>query len=435
MPDPSAVAVVLADGRAARTGERPAPFVAADGVRIGEALRPLCGGGVAVLVDGEVATPRVRKGVTPLAKGRPATAVVVAIGRPAESADDVTGTARRAAPLRAVLKLLGDAAVTLVLDPREDATGESAALLEAGLADAVVEADDGRGRSEISGVAGGGLFATAFVAACGTLRADAGPGGLGADELDESLAADVTRLSRESFTTRRRQRPRVVARGGRVPWPAAGEAESVFPGVTLAFDRVDVRPLRSFKQFTKSDRPPEAATASANRFVAARLKPAIEAAAEEAAGRFREAFGFTRREVSTGKAVDGGVTVATPRFEFHVDVAVDADDPRSVRWRERLTRVETAGEVAAGRFDDAFPDGFTTVRTPTRGEAAVAGLIDRFEREGRPVRYDRDATTAEVDLDGPGWTLTASGTEVAVTAASPRGPSELLRRLSEISTA
>ncbi|MEM7810471.1 MAG: hypothetical protein AAF532_03195 [Planctomycetota bacterium] len=439
------IAVVLADGRpAGRKGSR-TPFVASDGEALGKALAEVLGkDAVAVLIDERVDTSTARRTARGLARRGCGAAVVAVVGRPAETVGDVTGTSRRAGPLRATLAELDGLAVTLLVDPREGSVDASSAeeLVRGGAVEAVAVADSDGDGSQFSGVVGGGLFVAAVRSAFVASEPTAGAffPAVDAGRLEETLSRDVNRMLRESFAAGRRQRPRVVSAAGFVPWPAAGGAANGGTGgrfVEIAFESVSRRPLRSYRQISKADRVPAAVTASSTRFVQGRIGPAVADDLEALAGRIRKALAVRRGELTVQPPVDGAGSVICPDFEYRVEVGPDPDAPADVLTRERVDRFETPAAIQEGRYDTLFPDGFEAVVSPPRGALSVAAVIDRLESAGGEVRridYPSDASRVRLELAGTVWSVEVSPEAVRLEAASRRSPSELLAKFHTLLT-
>lgn len=145
------------------------------------------------------------------------------------------------------------------------------------------------------------------------------------------------------------------------------------------------------------------------------------------AKRAREAFGYTRKEVSAAARAGAG-SVITPGFEYAVSVGLDAEAPSEVVWRRELRKIE--GEIG-GALDGVFADVFDRLEMVFEQKQSVEEVIDRIEalrsKEIKVDYEDTDLSRCEIRITGFEGRILVTGERLTVLKPGGGSPSELMK--------
>jgi hypothetical protein len=117
--------------------------------------------------------------------------------------------------------------------------------------------------------------------------------------------------------------------------------------------------------------------------------------------KLKEAFGFTRRELSAAEANDGAGSITTPHFNYSVTVALNPEQLEEVIWTRTVDAIKTPSAIASPAFAAVFDGVFNTLAFKLPSKVSVEDFIDEVEAAKIPelkIKYDRDATFCELQL-------------------------------------
>jgi hypothetical protein len=235
---------------------------------------------------------------------------------------------------------------------------------------------------------------------------------LTATSLQAHLAAEVERTLRKTFQDARTQTPSLYAPAGRrfviadVAPLLAGREGNTDPryqqlkrGSLHTETAAKVKSLSGFRRFHHV---PEHVTPWARQFVAEIAAEEVKADVDAVYSAIRENLGYKRRDVEAGVEPGCGY-VRTPDFDYQVSVALDEEDPATVRWRREVVHIRTPEVVLGEGFQSIFGGSFDTLLFEFAGPFDVQSWVDRVEDEapeGVKLRCASDCSLCEISAAG-----------------------------------
>lgn len=235
-------------------------------------------------------------------------------------------------------------------------------------------------------------------------------GELSADSLQAWLMEELPRVIRKAIAQPLPQTPRIYGSPGVIlARVAAAMAES--PRLNLKqLKRIVFRgekrdAVKNLAGFAKGFKLPEAATPSSQKWMHRLAADDLRAQIEETYNTLREHLGFKRKDLETTLAGEGVGFIRTPKFDYTLSVALDADDPTSVIWRREVSQIKNVDVLRTEAFQRVFAGTLDTLEFEFEKPIDVEALIDRIEDEPPPgvkVRVASDASTCDIAVQGFG---------------------------------
>ncbi|MEZ5980624.1 MAG: hypothetical protein R3F34_20775 [Planctomycetota bacterium] len=180
---------------------------------------------------------------------------------------------------------------------------------------------------------------------------------------------------------------------------------------------------------------PQEKSAHGDALVARLAEGELAAEREERASALRSAFGFKRKELEAFGPEDGVMTLATPLFDYEVQVDVDPDDPSRARTRRRLLRVREPERIDASAFAAAFGRLFLGLEFRTGGAIDVAEVVDAIEDrddESIDLDYDTGLTRCAIAIRGVDASVEVTPELVRVASRTPCDLEDLVRAFARV---
>ncbi|MEZ5980234.1 MAG: hypothetical protein R3F34_18760 [Planctomycetota bacterium] len=138
---------------------------------------------------------------------------------------------------------------------------------------------------------------------------------------------------------------------------------------------------------------PQEKSAHGDALVARLAEGELAAEREERASALRSAFGFKRKELEAFGPEDGVMTLATPLFDYEVQVDVDPDDSS---WRAHAAPVAARRELEAYRRVGSRPRsvGSSSASSSARAERSTS---PRSSTRSRTATTSRSTSTTTPD--------------------------------------
>lgn len=137
--------------------------------------------------------------------------------------------------------------------------------------------------------------------------------------------------------------------------------------------------VRKLKGFVKgSHHEPDACFPAAEAFIRKIGREELEELAESFFQRFRQDFGWKRKELSCTHD-EMGSHLRTPDFELHLSLVQDPKEPRLYCQRLELSGFESFDVLASDGFARCFHGHLDTVRMHFRETLDLADIIDAWE--------------------------------------------------------
>lgn len=161
--------------------------------------------------------------------------------------------------------------------------------------------------------------------------------------------------------------------------------------------------LKNLSGWKKNDRIPDRVGDFSQGLVAKAAAEELTKDLDEVYAKLKEAFGFTRREISAAEPNDGTGTLTTPHFSYSVTVSHNPEQLDEAIWTRTVDAIKTPAQVSSEAFSAAFDGMFSTLAFEMPTKVSIEDFIDEVEAAKIPelkIKYDRDATYCELQLQG-----------------------------------
>ena len=178
----------------------------------------------------------------------------------------------------------------------------------------------------------------------------------------------------------------------------------------------------------RGHRIPDKHEAQATRFFRQLAEAEVAREIEERYATLRKTLGYKRRQLQVTLALEAAA-IATPDFEFHLEVVQDPDDAARARFRRTIQGVATPDVVCSPAFATAFGDGFDGLDLRLEGRIDVEALIDHLEDhepDGWSLDYGHEATALRLAHPELPLTVHVTGERIRLEGPRPQAPSLLL---------
>lgn len=166
--------------------------------------------------------------------------------------------------------------------------------------------------------------------------------------------------------------------------------------------------LKNLSGWKKNDRIPDRVGDFSQALVAKAAAEELTKDLDEVYAKLKEAFGFTRREISAAEPNDGTGTITTPHFSYSVTVSHNPEQLEEAIWTRTVDAIQTPAQVSSEAFSAAFDGMFSTLAFEMPTKVSIEDFIDEVEAAKIPelkIKYDRDATYCELQLQGAAGTI------------------------------
>lgn len=190
--------------------------------------------------------------------------------------------------------------------------------------------------------------------------------------------------------------------------------------------------LKQLSGFRKGSRLPEAATDSANQWVAKMAETELDDDMQKTLDSLRAQFRFKRRELQIDGPIEGLGVITTPFFTYQIMVQVSPTDPSQVVWRRELRQLEQIEKVLCPEFDLCFPPALWALEIPVAEPMDIEEVIDNIEdaeNDSIQVHYDKDCTWCDVRIDGISGTLRVTSSAFLISPPSSIKPQQIFECL------
>jgi len=138
-----------------------------------------------------------------------------------------------------------------------------------------------------------------------------------------------------------------------------------------------VKSLRGFRKGVHHV--PQYASSSAHGFIHSIAEDELREDVDEVFRALRTHFKFKRKDLTLSPPEDGGASILTPDFDYHVSVRLDEDDLSQVVWCREVSNVRAPDVIESDSFNDVFDDKFDTIELRFDGVVDIEELITRME--------------------------------------------------------
>lgn len=159
--------------------------------------------------------------------------------------------------------------------------------------------------------------------------------------------------------------------------------------------------LKSLSGWKKNDRIPDRAGDFTQTLVARCAAEELKKDLDEMFAKLKEAFGFTRRELTAAEPNDGTGTITTPHFNYSITVASNPEQLEEVIWTRTVDAIKTPAQISSPEFATVFDGVFNTLSFELPSKISVEDFIDEVEAakiSELKIKYDREATFCELQL-------------------------------------
>ncbi|HTN77194.1 MAG TPA: caspase family protein [Pirellulaceae bacterium] len=182
---------------------------------------------------------------------------------------------------------------------------------------------------------------------------------------------------------------------------------------------------------------PEQHNSRAQLFINELASADIKEDVERIRAALKQAFRFTRVQLSVKNLGEGAATITTPFFNYNVSVEQDPDDPGSILWRRSVDGIIDPEKVLSKAFEQVFAELFDTVALSLRDKVDLDQLIDDIEAidsDEIAVDYDEDEaiTACVVRIKGHSLSIKITPRSFSVVHPKAAAPKRLLQSLFEV---
>lgn len=199
--------------------------------------------------------------------------------------------------------------------------------------------------------------------------------------------------------------------------------------------RIFSQRLQSIKQlsgFRKGSKLPDAATDSANKWVATMAEGELDADLQQTLDLLRANFKFKRREIQIAGPIDGLGTITTPFFTYQITVQVSTEDSAQVVWCRELQQISEIEKLLTPEFDECFPPAMWTLQIPVQDAMDIEDVIDNIEdaeNDAITIHYDKDCTWCDVRIKNVPGTLRVTENAFEISPPSSIKPKQVFESL------
>lgn len=177
----------------------------------------------------------------------------------------------------------------------------------------------------------------------------------------------------------------------------------------MSFIHTSRAKLKNLSGWKKNDRIPDRLSDFSQTLVARCAADELKKDLDEIYDKLKEAFGFTRRELAAAEPHDGTGTITTPHFSYSITVTHNPEQLDEAFWRRTVESIKTPAKISSAEFSAVFDGVFNTLAFGLPTKVSIEDFIDEVEAAKIPelkIKYDRDATYCELQLQGAAGTIT-----------------------------
>lgn len=159
--------------------------------------------------------------------------------------------------------------------------------------------------------------------------------------------------------------------------------------------------LKSLSGWKKNDRIPDRVGDFNQALVARCAAEELKKDLDDIYGKLKDAFGFTRRELTAAEPNDGTGTIITPHFSYSIIVVSNPEQLDEVIWTRTVDAIKTPSQISSPAFASVFDGVFNTLAFGLPCKISVEDFIDEVECAKIPelsIKYDREATYCDLQL-------------------------------------
>lgn len=196
-----------------------------------------------------------------------------------------------------------------------------------------------------------------------------------------------------------------------------------------------IEPITSLNGFEKHFRVPQAANSTDLQFLARVSEADVDAELQKTFSKLRSAYGFKRKEMLVDGPVDGGGTIATPFFNYEVNVTFLEDDPSRIAWKTSVADIRLPEQIFTEGFHKSFGNRFSILEVSTTAALDLESIVDHVEAielDSVSVNYDKDVTWCEIRIADTDASVRICENSIRVASRNEISPQELLESFLDI---
>jgi len=144
--------------------------------------------------------------------------------------------------------------------------------------------------------------------------------------------------------------------------------------------------------------------------------------------KLKSVFGFKRRQLQVEGPVDGSGSIATPGFQYRIDLMLDPDAEKNVVWQRSVGRITEPDLVFSDEFHKAFGESLGFLQVDLCSPLDIESIIDHVEDapgDQFQIDYDREATWCEIKTTDSVAVMRIDRDLISVKAPTALSPSDL----------
>lgn len=188
--------------------------------------------------------------------------------------------------------------------------------------------------------------------------------------------------------------------------------------------------LKSLSGWKNSHRLPDSYSQTTVAFAVGCAADELKTDLDRVYDQLRDAFGLTRRQLEASLPDDGTGTIVTPYFSYSVTITLNPNELDEVIWTRTVDAIRVPQQIVSEAFANVFDDVFDTLKFSLPTKVDVEDFIDAAEAAeipGLKIKYDREATYCELQLQEAVGTVTIKPQSLSIVHDRPQATQQLLK--------